>query len=112
MARKRKTVAEQRQEWDEAQERVWRTFRPRLDAATNVGEALAILASPVPEGRPGRRFYSNLGFFVQNLMVPNGATADERGLYLQLVRRMRDAGDMLPETCAKVERALIRSLGE
>ena len=103
MTRRRKKVAERRQDYVDANERVWPTFRPRLEAATNLAEAMALLADAVPEGRPGRAYFSNLGFFLMNRTVPSGSNAQERGLYLQLVRRMRDAGDLLPETCGLSE---------
>jgi hypothetical protein len=86
----RKTVAQRQQEQWEAEQLVWKNFRPRLESANSYRDADALARDRnAPEsGRPGRRFYSNLAFFLGAFTPPDGASSTELGLYLELVRRI------------------------
>lgn len=90
MSRRRKTVAERRREYAERERAEWEFFRERLAAATTLEAACRLfLHEAVPEGTPGRRYYSNLGFFLQQgLSIPDGAGAAELALYAGLVERL------------------------
>ena len=57
-----------------------------------------MLGDSPPEGAPGRRFYSNLSFFLLHSAcdVPNNSNERERGTYLGLLERMDQAGDLKP----------------
>lgn len=85
MRRKRKTVAERRQETDEAERRAWDSFIPRLRAVSSLKEALLLHAEPVGHDSPGRKFYSNFGFFMHYFAAPDGATLVELNEYLRLL---------------------------
>ena len=108
MARKRKTATERRQEWAHADAGEWPKFRAQFDAAKGWKDSVALVDQAPGPDRPGRRFYSNLGFFLQSFMVPNGSNSDERGLYLQLIRRMAEAGELKPGVRGRVESELLR----
>ncbi len=106
MSRSRKTKAEQRQEWDNADRRHWEQFRSKLEAAKCFADARKILSeSPLPDA-PGRRYYSNLGFFLQEFHPPANSTYLEKDLYIQFIRRMDSTGDLKPGVKEQVEKSL------
>jgi hypothetical protein len=74
MARGRKTKAEREQEWQAADRRLWEEFRPRLEALTSFVDARLFVDDAPPRDSPGRRYYSNLGFFLQAFTVPEGSS--------------------------------------
>ena len=73
-------------------------------------DAVALVDQAPGPDRPGRHFYSNLGFFLQSFMVPNGSNSDERALYVQLIRRMDEAGELKPGVPERIEAELLRRL--
>lgn len=95
---KRKTEREQRAEWETKEAGVWERFSERLAAARTFREADDVISDSPPEGAPGRRFYSNLAFFLRfsGFGVPGNATERERGMYLGLLRRMDEGGELKP----------------
>ncbi|QIN84642.1 hypothetical protein GBA63_19785 [Rubrobacter tropicus] len=108
MTRRRKTRT--RQEWEEADLRAWDEFSRRLEAAESMGDALALYASTPPPDSPGRRYYSNLGFFLQSFDVPGGSDYDERAMYLRFVKKLDDSGALKPGAGRKVRDKLRRSM--
>ena len=97
MKRRRKTAAERRQEYADAEERVWRTFSAKLNKAGTAAEVAELAFGSAPaQGEPGRKFYSNLAFFVGHgfSIVPDGSNNTERAHYGKLVQRLRDAGEL------------------
>lgn len=106
MKRRRKTEAERRQERANADARQWDVFRAKLDAARNYKDALLVVHDAPSPDAPGRRFYSNLGFFLQAFTVPDGANSAELALYQQLIERMDEAGELKLGARAQVEQAL------
>jgi hypothetical protein len=111
MARKsRKTKTEGDREWAEAERRVWNEFRPRLDVLQTNAEALQIVAEAPPSDSPGRRYYSNLGFFLQAFTVPMGSSDAEKALYLQFIQRLDAAGVLKPGAAQKVKEDLRRAM--
>lgn len=87
MVRYRKRKAEREQEWVEADRRVWDQFRLRLEALASFGEAQSLTNEAPPPDSPGRRYYSNLGFFLQSFAVPMGSSYAEKALYIQFIQR-------------------------
>jgi hypothetical protein len=86
MKRRRKTKAEQRHERDEAARKVGEYFLPKLEACQCVADAILLWHEAVPEGKPGRMYYSNLGtFLINNFAPPDGATAREVAAYIRLI---------------------------
>lgn len=106
MARNRKTKAQRDHERREAERREWEIFRPKLDALQSYVEALQLVAEAPPPDAPGRRYYSNLGFFLQAFVVPMGSSFVERALYLQFIRRLDAAGALKPGAGQQIEEAL------
>jgi len=94
VARKRKTRAERDQERADAERRVWDAFRPRLDALQTFLEAKKLMAESPPPDAPGRRYYSNLAFFLQAFIVPMGSSYAEKALYVQFNQRLDAAGEL------------------
>ena len=110
MARRRKTKVEQAVEWEQAERRIWNEFRPKLADLKSYSEGRALLKeSPLPD-RPGRRFYSNLDFFLTNFVVPAGSNEEERRLYLQFIQRLVAAGEINPGDGDKIEEVLRRAI--
>src|ERR1700682_2122059 len=87
MAKKRKTKAEKRMEWEEREQRVWDAFIPKLRAVTGLKDALVLLNEAVPESSPGRKYYSNLGTFLQTFFPPDGAGSTELAIYIDLIEK-------------------------
>jgi len=106
MARRRKTKSERHQERIEAEQRAWELFRPRLDALQSRADALKLLTEAPPPDSPGRKYYSNLGFFLQGFTPPGGSSYAEKALYVQLIQRMDKLGELKPGARETIEQAL------
>lgn len=107
MAR-RKTKGERDQQRAEAERLAWETFRPKLEALQSFAEAQQLVTEAPPPDSPGRRYYSNLGFFLQAFTVPMGSSHTEKALYLQLTQRLDTAGVLKPRARQAIEDALRR----
>jgi hypothetical protein len=103
MARKRMTADERRQAEHEAVGKQWRVFMPKLEAASSMVAAQALVREAPGQGVAGRQFYSNLGFFLQSFEIPSGSNDTERRLYLEFVRRQDAAGELKPGAVAMIE---------
>ena len=99
----RKTTAQKIQERTEAERRVWEVFRPKLDAVQNLAEAHELAAETPPPDAPGRRYYSNLAYFLQCFGVPGGSSYAEKGLYLKLIARLDSTGILKPGAREQIE---------
>ena len=65
-------------------------------------EALEFAHSSYPNS-PGRRYYSNLAFFLGNAFHrPGGASRAELGLCIGLIRRFDEAGELPPGAAEQV----------
>jgi len=100
--RRRKTKAERQRERDEANHRVWEQFQPKLASLQSYEDGEKLVAEAPHPDAPGRGYYSNLAFFLQNLSFPNGAGYAERVLYVQFLERMDAAGQLGPEGKQKI----------
>jgi hypothetical protein len=110
MRRPRKTEAQRRAERDAATASEWEHFRPRLAAIRSYKDALILAASAPAETAPGRKFYSNLGFFLQSFRVPTGASYEERQLYFAMFAHFEAEGAISPEVRAQVETAFRKEM--
>ena|SRR5215216_1218121 len=106
MAQNQKTKAQRDHEYKEAERREWEIFRPKLDAIQSPVEAWQLVAEAPPPDAPGRRYYSNLGFFLQAFTVPGGSSHAERALYLQFIQRLDAAGILKPGARQQIEQSL------
>lgn len=111
MARQRKTAAQRRLESYEADRRAWETFRPKLAAVQSLAEAYVLHSQAVPPDTPGRRYYSNLGFFLQTFAAPDGANATELTEYMRLIQRFDAEGVLKEGARVTVEERLRSALG-
>ena len=74
MSRNRRTRDKREQERADADRRAWDRFRPRLESLSSFIEARLLVKQAPPPDSPGRRYYSNLGFFLQDFTVPSGSS--------------------------------------
>jgi len=86
----RKSVAQHEQERLDAERRVWDTFRPRFEKASTFREAGELAEDPyAPQsGAPGRKYFSNLAFFLGSFSPPGGASGTELRLYIAFLRKI------------------------
>ena len=87
-------------------------FLPKLAALQSFEEARALVAQAPPPNSPGRRYYSNLGFFLQGFTVPMGSSQTERSLYMSFIRRLDAAGALKPGVAPQILEALSKSVRE
>ena len=99
----RRTKADREREWQQARDREWEQFRPKLAALQTFADAMALVDQAPRPDTPGRKFYSNLGFFLQAFTVPDGSNGEERALYLEFVRRLDAAGGLKPGALERIE---------
>jgi hypothetical protein len=112
----RQTTKDQRPaEEPELDQQAWEDFLPKLAAAQTYRDALRLWDQAPREGAPGRRYYSNLGFFLQNFAVPEGSNSEERRHYVRLIKRMDAEGWLkrgaLEEILAKFAEARSSDVG-
>lgn len=106
----RKAADQRSQERADAERRCWDQFRPKLEALQTFDDAVRLVGQAPPPDAPGRRYYSNLGFFLNGFAVPAGSGYTERALYLQLVQRIDAAGGLKPGALEPIERVIKASL--
>jgi hypothetical protein len=92
-----RTNADRRREFDERVEKIWDAFLRQLAALQTFQEAeLLVARAPRPDA-PGRKFYSNFGYFLyHDFSLPAGADGTERGYYAAFIRRLDAAGTLKP----------------
>lgn len=90
----------------EADKREWETFAAALEKANTFADAKVLTTRTPQEGRPGRHFYSNLAFFLQDFTVPGSADVAEKALYIRLMKRMDESGSLKPGVMDGVVNAL------
>jgi len=105
MAR-RKSAGERRPEKAGKPNQYWEKFRSILHATENRCDALALALAMPRQETPGRKFHTNLLWFLQDFTVPNESNLEERSLYLELIRRFDAAGELKPGMKCQVEKAL------
>jgi len=110
MAKRRKTRAEREQEYDEADQRAWTLFEPKLAALSSYFEALKLVNDAPSPDSPGRRYYSNLGFFMQTFAPPDGSSNREKALYIQLLKKIDQEGALKPGSFEGLEQSLRRAM--
>jgi len=91
MAARRKLTAQER---SRKEREIWEEFRNGIMNSDSIIDAHTLMENAPYEGRPGRRFYSNFGTFLQAFIVPDGAGLDELKLYIGLMRRINDSGEV------------------
>jgi hypothetical protein len=112
MAKSWKDIANRANEKYEAERQVWEDFRSKLESIQSFIEAELLVAESPPPESPGRKYYSNLGFFLTSFIVPCDANATERSLYIQLIQRLDATGIIKKGEAANVVNALQKSLND
>lgn len=111
MKRPRKTEAERREERAAAEARCWEEFRPKLEAAQTYTDAVRLHSQAPPVDAPGRRYYSNLGFFlIHGFAPPPAANSTEWTHYLRLIKNFDEVGILKPGARQQVEEAFKKAL--
>jgi hypothetical protein len=100
---RRPTKAEREARRYELERSEWSYFFPRLQAAQKYGDAVELVLSAPSHSNPGRKYYSNLGFFMHTFSVPDGSSGSERQEYLRLVRNFDAAGALKEGALAQIE---------
>ena len=107
-----KSRSEKEKEWAEAQKREWEDLPPKLAVLKSFEDAkLLVNQSPRPDAA-GRKYYSNLGFFLQAFSVPRGSNQTERLYYIQFIQRLDEAGMLKPNAAEDIIKTLRNSLDE
>jgi hypothetical protein len=99
-----------RAEQEERRDRVWTAFFPKLQEVRTYADTLSLLAAAPAEGSPGRKFYSNLGFFMHTFAPPMGACSAELKEYLRLIGCFDDEGALKPGVRQPVEAAMDQAI--
>lgn len=106
MRRSSKTREEKAAEVAEAKARCWEHFHHKLRAVQSMAGAVELVSEAPPVGAPGRRYYTNLVYFLENFMPPGDANAVELGLYVQLIQHPDSLQKLKPEIREKAEKEL------
>lgn len=112
MAQRRKTKAQRDQERYEKEQRAWDLFRPQLETIGSVADAKKVLAGMPPPDSPGRKYYTNLGWFVDTFSPPGNSSAEEKGLYIEIIRKMDEQGELKEGAREQIEMGLRKAIAE
>ncbi len=93
-----------------ADSQAWGAFFLRLKAVKSFDDAWQLVNSTPPPGSGGREYYSNLGFFLQNNIPPNGASRVELEEYLRLIGCFDEQGILKTGARQSIEAALTQAL--
>jgi len=79
----------------EKEKRVYKFFKSRLETISTLGEATALTQEGPADGEPGREFYNRFARFLwKEYEIPEDASNEERTLYLNLLQRLRNKGQL------------------
>jgi hypothetical protein len=92
MAKKRISKADQRIEHDAAARKVWEKLQAQLIALITEEDLNEILKNCPNQGQPGRGYYSNFRFFINERIIPGGAEYDEWKLYIKIIEKLTQIG--------------------
>src|SRR5688572_25130451 len=93
-----------------AEQRGWEAFRLRLEAVETMTQAVQLMHDAPAVSAPGRRYYTNLGFFLGAFTVPAGTCYAEKALYLGFVERLTAAGELRPGGGGRIGESLRRAM--
>ena len=110
MKRHSKTREEKAAEVAEAETICWKQFHPKLASLHDLSGARTLVFEAPFRDAPGRRYYTNLEFFLGSFMPPGGADATELSLYLKLIQQPAILEELLPEVREKAEKELVKAI--
>lgn len=99
----RRTERDRREARRKAEAEHWDWFVEELRDLDDYVQALKLAHTGPGPDQPGRKYHSNLAFFLQQFTVPHGSNSTERALYLEFVRKLDKAGKLKPGGLASVE---------
>lgn len=105
MARKRKTAAEVREARALVDIRAREAFMLELKGIVSYVDALERVHRS-SDRSPARKYYANLGFFLQTYAAPDGASSEELAEYIRLIGSFDAEGAVKPGLRAGLEDAL------
>lgn len=106
MGRSRKSKAERDQERYEQLRLTWERFRPKLEAIRCKADAIEVLnGMPAPD-TPFRKHYTNLLYFMDTLRPPGNSSGEEKALYIEVAKRMTEAGEISEGAQQEIEAEL------
>jgi hypothetical protein len=85
---------ERREAWERLEQSAAEIFFKRASAITTYKEADDLVDRSPGPSQPGRKYYSNLGFFLGQFTVPAGSSYSERRLYIELIERFESSGNL------------------
>lgn len=110
MPRKRRTKSEREEKWYESQRKAWEKFRPMLEGIGSFRDAFEVLKGMPAPDTPPRKYYTNLLYFVETLSPPGNSSYDEKFLYIGLVKKLADIGELSKQASLKVESSLRKAM--
>jgi hypothetical protein len=112
MPRRQKTQADRNRERAAEEREVWNYFYSCLKTLQTLPEALQLVGEAVPSDNPGRKYYSNLGFFLRTFTPPDGANYSEISCYIQFIPHLVRAETIKAEDGEKIIQTLRDALAE
>lgn len=106
MARRRKSKAERDQERYEQERLTWERFRPSLEAIRCKADAIEVLRGMPAPDTPFRKHYTNLLYFMDTFSPPGNSSSEEKALYIEVTKKMAEAGEMSEGAQQKIETEL------
>jgi hypothetical protein len=95
----RRTATDRMWEDHEKENRVYKLFKSRLESISTLGEVVALTQDGPADGEPGREFYDRFARFLwKEYEIPEDASNEERTLYLNLLQRLREKGQLSDAT--------------
>ncbi len=83
-----------KQEWYDEEKIVFEKFKNSLNKVNTAPEAQLLVREAPSVDSPGRKYYSNFGFFIQRFWVPDGASDDEKILYKNFIEKLDKTGQL------------------
>lgn len=83
-----------KQEWYNKEKIVFEKFKNSLNKVKTFPEAQILVKKAPPVDTPGRKYYSNLGFFLQRFDIPAGLDDEEKLLYKKFIEKLDSTGQL------------------
>jgi hypothetical protein len=109
-----KKFSEHNQNFRDKEAEYWAIFSQKLTDLDSVEDALFFAASAPGSDLPGRKFHTNLLYFLQTFGIPGDANKDEMVLYLNFLKKLDPPNvgfaDKLPSAIEQLQRSINSSL--
>jgi hypothetical protein len=109
-----KKMSNHNQRFREKEAEYWATFSQKLTDLDSVEAAQLFAASAPGSDLPGRKFHTNLLYFLETFGIPGDASKDEMVLYLNFLMKLDPSNvrlaDKLPSAIEQLQRSIKSSL--